>query len=386
VNDVTATEEQTVRKIYQIVPRLPPLIDGVGDYSLQIARTLRKSYDIDSKFIVGDPYWQGSTEIEGFLVEKVYERSTLALMNLLATNDSPDTALLHYVGYGYHPRGIPFWLLNGLKLWQRTHPHSSYRLLTMFHELYAFGPPWKSEFWLRPFQVKIAKKLMQYSETCFASNYIIKQEIQQHKPLAVIKIHPVASNFGEPKTSSLELYRVPSRWIICGGTGLITRSLQSLIYLISKIPSEYYPAHLDVIGGYKSKKITILLEQCTNFSTAYYPQISPLSASKILAEASFAWLDYFGSGKVWPSMILKSTAFAACSAHGVITVFSHNETRAVIDGEFHPGVFYLNTQGLRLPEMNQLSNIRQKIFDWYQRHSSSEVIARAYAKVLMSQA
>jgi hypothetical protein len=58
--------KQPVRTIYQIVPRLPPLIDGVGDYSLQLARTLRENHNIDSKFIIGDPSWLGPTELEGF--------------------------------------------------------------------------------------------------------------------------------------------------------------------------------------------------------------------------------------------------------------------------------------------------------------------------------
>jgi len=377
-------QKQPVRTIYQIVPRLPPLIDGVGDYSLQLARTLRENHNIDSKFIIGDPSWLGPTELEGFLVQKVHERSALALINLLTTNAALDTALLHYVGYGYHRRGIPFWLLNGLKFWRKTHTHSSYRLFTIFHELYAFGLPWKSEFWLRPFQVKIAKSLIHFSETCFVSNYINKQEIQRHKPLACIEIYPVASNFGEPTLSKFELeLRLPNRWIICGGSESIRRSLKSFLKLILKIPSEYYPTQLDVIGGYKSEQITSLLEQCTTFSTAYYPQISTLVASELLAKASFAWLDYFGTGKVWPSMVFKSGIFAAYSAHGVITVFSHHETKAVIDGEYYPGIFYINAQEIHFPEMKQITKIRQKIYNWYHRHSSFELIAKAYAKVLI---
>jgi hypothetical protein len=41
------------QKIYQIVPRLHPRIDGVGDYALSLARQLRHDYGIDTHFIIG---------------------------------------------------------------------------------------------------------------------------------------------------------------------------------------------------------------------------------------------------------------------------------------------------------------------------------------------
>jgi hypothetical protein len=41
------------QKIHQIIPRLPPAIDGVGDYALSLARQLRHDYDIDTHFIIG---------------------------------------------------------------------------------------------------------------------------------------------------------------------------------------------------------------------------------------------------------------------------------------------------------------------------------------------
>jgi hypothetical protein len=56
----------------------------------------------------------------------------------------------------------------------------------------------------------------------------------------------------------------------------------------------------------------------------------------------------------------KSGIFAAYSAHGVITVFSHHETKAVIDGEYYPGIFYINAQEIHFPEMKQITKIRQK--------------------------
>jgi len=45
--------------IIQIVPRLPPVIDGVGDYALNLARQLPKDFNIQTHFIVGSSTWKG---------------------------------------------------------------------------------------------------------------------------------------------------------------------------------------------------------------------------------------------------------------------------------------------------------------------------------------
>ena len=45
-------------QIVSIVPRLPPLIDGLGGYALHLAHRL-KEFDIETHFIVGDPSCRG---------------------------------------------------------------------------------------------------------------------------------------------------------------------------------------------------------------------------------------------------------------------------------------------------------------------------------------
>jgi len=50
--------------------RLPPEIDGVGDYALSLARQLRLDFGIEMHFIVCDPTWAGATEIEDFRLTK----------------------------------------------------------------------------------------------------------------------------------------------------------------------------------------------------------------------------------------------------------------------------------------------------------------------------
>jgi hypothetical protein len=63
--------------VTQIVPALPPDVDGIGDYALQLARRLRANHGVETYFIVGDPSWKGQ-EVEGFQAVSVHGRSRLA--------------------------------------------------------------------------------------------------------------------------------------------------------------------------------------------------------------------------------------------------------------------------------------------------------------------
>src|SRR5467141_2905569 len=102
--------------VIQIVPRLPPATDGVGDYAIRVARQLRAAHQIESHFIVGDPEWQPPMNLE-FEAASIRVRSSAKLIEALQRNGSIATALLNYVGYGYAKRGCPVWLVKGLKQW-----------------------------------------------------------------------------------------------------------------------------------------------------------------------------------------------------------------------------------------------------------------------------
>src|SRR4028118_469245 len=98
--------------IISIVPRLPPAVDGLGDYALHLARQLRQDFGLVTDFIVADPNWTEGASVDGFIVKLMAARSIAALLNVLPTEmQSSTTVLLHYVGYGYAKRGCPVWLV-----------------------------------------------------------------------------------------------------------------------------------------------------------------------------------------------------------------------------------------------------------------------------------
>jgi hypothetical protein len=259
--------------------------------------------------------------------------------------------------------------------------------VTTFHEIYAWGPPWKSEFWLRPFQVKIARDLIDLSDVCFVSNAAVEQEIHLYDAQKEVHLVPVMSNFGEPEVTDFSEASA-KRWAICGGAALIARSLVSFERIRPLIPAPFLPNHLDVIGGRDMGSTRGLIESLARgvpgLSCHYHPEVTAGEASALLRQCSFAWLDYFWNGKVSPGMILKSSVFAACGAHGIVPIFAHREDAFAVEKDFFPGPWFITPSALHFPDPARLREVREKIYSWYRVHAASPRLAESYAAALSS--
>ena len=362
-------------RVLQIVPQVPGTLDGVGDNALNLAKTLLSRHNITTHFAVA--HETNVTTKDGFEVIAGLEEDAI---DSLARDC--DHVILHYVNYGYQRRGVPFHLR---RFARQLHEKLRGRWFTAFHELHASGPPWGSAFWLRPLQVKIARDLIDISDACFVSNRTIENEIHAYDPAKKIYLAPIISNFGEPEISDFGAPS-PNSWAICGGTALVARSVISFRRMREAIPSPFAPAQLHVIGGRNEAATRALVEdlaRCTSgLSCHYHPEVSVERASELLRQCSFAWLDYFGSGRVWPGMILKSSAFAACCAHGLVSVLSHREDAFALEGDPFPGPFFMTPGLVQFPPQNELRATCEKIYAWYHAHAAARRLAQIYAEAL----
>jgi hypothetical protein len=193
------------------------------------------------------------------------------------------------------------------------------------------------------------------------------------------------SNFGEPELTDFRTAS-PTRWAICGGTALIARSLQLFDRECSEIPEEFAPRHLDIVGGRENVSVVAVLERLKrtqpDLRVHHSAEVGVDLASEVIRQSSFGFIDYFGTGKVWPGMLLKSTAFAALCAHGVIPILSHREEPIAVDGHALPGPYYLTPSATNFPRLAQVPEIRRQVYDWYHAHAASEQAARVYAEAL----
>ncbi len=356
--------------LLQIVPRVPGGIDGVGDYALTIAKTLREKFGCDTFFAT---FKTSSAEnAAGFEV--------LSLDGLLEdTSRKYDHTLLHYVNYGFQKRGIPFRLLSILHELRRQH-HG--KLVTIFHELYASGPPWTSAFWLQPLQIHLAKSVGRLSDACIVSSDNFRFELKRIVPDTHLELHPVPSGLGEPSLSPNQITdRDPHQWAIWGGTALVERSLRSFRQLLPSIPDSIAPRKLFVLGGFDNP-VTRTLVVDLAVESDYRPRIAAADASEILKTCSFAWFNYFHRPDVETSVILKSSAFAAACAHAVIPVFPHRGSPISVDGDRLPGPFFVEPDRAEIPDAQARPKIAADIYAWYQRHASSEHLVQGIAKAL----
>lgn len=351
--------------ISQIVPRLPPLIDGLGDYAISLALRLRKDRGIESRFIIADPAWKGNSQIEGFSVQKISSRSVDHFLSICSTYVQTQSAeidpiiFLHYVNYGYAKRGCPFWLVNGLEQWKRGAKER--RLVTMFHELYATGPFWKSAFWLSGIQKGLAGKIAEISDLVLSNRQRNADIIQSWKvPLKKgVFVMPVFSNIGEPVHIPY-LKERKNRMVLFGNhRERIWNCPESREKLFKACEILGLDEIYDV-GSRIKKKLTAR----NGLRIQQTGERDHRDISKIFLESRAGFLDYPRGN------LAKSGVFAAYCSHGLLPV----NGRRILDADgLKENRHYLVIEHQnKKPPLDKQQDIAKNAYDWYQTHTISK--------------
>ncbi len=353
--------------VLQILPRAPGAMDGVGDYARELARGLREQHGIGSAFVARET--ESRYEIDSFRIFPLQEFSQARV-----SGETCDGIILHYVNYGFQKRGVPVTLVEFLKQLRRD---CGGALLVIFHELFASGPPWRSEFWLRGLQKKIARDLAQLADARVVSCESMRRQLERLSADNSAIVQPVTSTWGEPALDEAQLReRDPHCWLICGGTGLVERSLRSFLKLA--IPPEIAPRKLFVIGGANNPHVRALLNAPSVFSSEYFPAIAPGAAAPIFADSAFAWMDYFSSPNVPADVLLKSSTFLGLCAHGVVPVLPIVSGEISVDEDALPVPF----PATKTPAPIERGEAAVGAHRWYHRRASAAVLTRVIAQQL----
>jgi hypothetical protein len=340
--------------ICQIVTQLPPAINGVGDYALNLARQLRQDYQVETHFLVCDPTWQGDETIEGFRVSQIKERQAKCLSDCISLISTPKL-LLHYVNYGYAKRGCPLWLIEGLKQIKRE---LSPRLITMFHEVYAFSPyPWHSSFWLSGFQKSIASQLSGVTDYMFTSKQLyadILTSINNNK-IGNINVIPVFSNVGEPVELPLELSKRNYHLIIFGSIVNRKNVYKNCISMLSRVCQRLNIEKIIDIGD----SFAEIPSRIDDVPVEKKGKLTSDAISKILGESLVGFSNYH------PDFLAKSTIFAAYCAHRILPVNFHGNILGA-DG-IRVNVHYLSKETEL--EVTKIQLIADNAYNWYMSHN-----------------
>ena len=348
--------------VIQVVPYLPPSISGVGDYALLLAGELRRAYDIDTRFLVGNLSWNGPSEVNGFSVVKVKEPKAEDLeTSIRNSSDTDGPLLLQYVGYGYEKRGCPVWLVRGLERWRDK--EKSRGLITMFHELYAFGPFWRSSFWTFPVQKRLVKRLANISDHCQTNMRMYARILgtlsSRHRNR--IPVLPVFSNMGEP-SRLVPLVERKRQMVVLGSPywrrEVYTRYLQRLKQACHLLQTETI-VDAGMPTGLKLEVPLRVIE---------LGKQSAEDASRLLAESLAGFFSYFDG------YLAKSGIFAAYCAHGLLPVLASRNC-SELDG-VRAGREYLAASSLpdHVSDLN-LQAIATNANSWYREHSLAKTAA-----------
>jgi hypothetical protein len=357
--------------VYAIVPRLPPAIDGVGDYALNLARQLRKDFNIQTHFIVGNSQWNGQSELEGFPVTQVTNNSSKHLVELLS-GDRPLPVLLHYVGYGYAKRGCPVWLVDGLQRWRSLYPRRS--LITLFHEVYASSDRlWESSFWLSPLQKNLSVRLARLSNYGWTSLQLTSElisKITDGKHCQIFSL-PVFSTIGETD-KAYSLSNRQRKLVIFGTYGRRLPIYQNSLPLLNQIVKDLEINEILDIG----KLLPLNLKEIANVPIVALGQQSASEIHSILQNSIAGVIDY-------PAYILaKSTIFATyCACGAMPIVVGASSTEGDFDGLIAGKHYWSSTQQSHSLNLEIAQSISSYAYDWYQDHNLT-VHAKIFAKFL----
>lgn len=281
----------------QIVPRLPPPEEGVGGIALALSSALAER-GLLCRFVVPAPHGAAAKKT-GLDVTEI----ALASEALAAALGGAEHVILHYAGYGYHPRGVPFWLAEGLA-------RTDGALCTQFHEVWATGPPWRSSFWLGPRQRRIARAIAERSARITTSLDLYAHLLRSclADPARDIEIRPVISGIGEV-AEPLPFGRRAPRLVLFGGPGVRDRAYRQTPAAIEAAARALGLGEIWDIGPGEAAP--------PDLGALPIRRLGALPAgevSTILAESAAGFLAY-------PLGFLgKSSVFAAYAAHGVLPI------------------------------------------------------------------
>ncbi|OKH40425.1 hypothetical protein NIES2119_02035 [[Phormidium ambiguum] IAM M-71] len=347
-------------QILSLVPYLPPAIDGVGDYALNLAMQLRKDFGMKTDFIIGNPTNISIPNIDGFPINQVEIHSAKNLLSLLPKNyPEASTVLLHYVGYGYAKRGCPIWLIDALEKWRKANVNSF--LVTMFHEVYATGPVWSSSFWLSPLQKNLAVRLSRLSDRCLTSKQGYAQMLRELSggKQNQIPALPVFSNIGEPE-SVPPLTTRPPRLIIFGSSSNRQRVYQRSGRALEKTCQELEIEEILDVGPATG----LDLSSINGIPVEQMGKRTATEISNMMLNSRVGFFDYH------TEYLSKSTIFAAYCAHGLIPVGTFYSDIQV-DGLEAGKNYWLADRPIGKLNLETGQAIADRAYAWYQNHNLS---------------
>ena len=336
--------------LFVLVPDLPPNINGLGHYAYILSNQLKLDHpSIKIEFIVaGNPFYEFK-DFSGFKVHVLEKQNSKSLYEILERVNSR-VIHLHYVGYGYAKRGVPFWLYHGLHKWSQKDENL---LFTTFHELYASSNfLFTSSFWNQFLQKYICKNIYLISNCVITSRESFKKVLLDFDPYINISVLPVFSNFGEMK--HFNNIESKEKGLIVLGSKETRFNVYIKFQKELNIICQNYAINNIIDIGPKFDKLPKL-----NVPIIELGILEPDQISNLLSKNLFGIIAGHSS-----ECFAKSGIFAAYAAHGIIVFALNANLSKIEDG------LIVNQHFVTINSVNINYNfISQSIYEWYNNHN-----------------
>jgi hypothetical protein len=280
--------------------------------------------------------------------------------------DGPAVVLLEYSGYGYSKRGAPLWLARGLR---KACGENEVPLVTMFHELYATGPPWTSAFWMSLVQAYVVRRIVWLSCAVLTNRVASAQWLRRYVREGIpVRARPVFSNVGEPAYLPEFGEREPYS-VVFGGLEMKQRLYSDLSpSWVREMQSAGIERIVDV-GAPVDSPIDV------HGLPIERQGLQPAQAVQdVLLRARAGLLHY-------PiSYLTKSGIWSSYAAHGVppLIVSESQTTTEVSEGEHYVHL----TADEELPSTGHLRSVGAAAWEWYQEEAKSHTTAKQVMDLL----
>ena len=341
-------------EILQLCPKLPPAIDGIGDYALTLAHGLLQ-HGIRTHFMTLQKATPSDMS-DRFSRLPLPTESPKAFVEAIPTDIQ--AVVLHYSDYPYDPKhGAPFWLLEALAAMKPR----SLPLLVIFHEFPSFYLL-KKTFYLFPWQQQVAWKLAKLADTIVTNNAVTKTILASRLQQPIINL-PVFSNIGECE-QPLPLKQRQRRLIVFGTPGRRARIYQrSQSMLLNSC---------QLLGIEEIWDIGPSLElQQSEIAGIPFVQKGEQPANVIshLLSESLAGIVYSTDN----GRLAKSGVFATYCAHGLVPIVTHKDS-PIMDGlQVNKQFLFAGLQAQTMV-MEQMQAIADKGYQWYNGHNQENTV------------
>lgn len=291
-------------KILQIVPRLSPDVDGVGDYSLQLAHQLREHHQILSDFLVFRPSRRTQPRVGDFTVHRLDTHTVEGLLEQIPVDTS--TVVLQYSNYPYLRGKLdsPAWLVAALSALRQR----GLRVVIMFHELPTLR--YRGIRCPNPVQRRVSRALAQVADEVVTNNTAFQQTLAGWVKSPVHCI-PNFSTIGEPdRVSPL---RDRTRSLIVFGSSDRTRVYRNNLPRLQQICQQLNIQTLYDVGRPVEWDSEGLATRVNVVKTGFLPAAE---VSQLMSNALAGLFDY----QRFPRNLAKSTVYAAYCAHGLLPI------------------------------------------------------------------